>query len=75
MKKNFAALLTVAAVLTAVPAMAAAPEAARHGWDSRQCQNLSDNDEYNDGWYCENGRCVRGHGRHDGSCWRDSHHQ
>ena len=70
MKKKFAALLAVAAMFTAVPAMAATPAALQGNClDSQQCQKLSDKDN-NDGWYCGRGH---GHGpgcgRHDGSCW------
>ena len=70
MKKKFAALLAAAAMLTAVPALAATPEAVQNCWEAQQCQNLSDKDN-NDGWYCGRGRGWHGHGcgRHDGSCW------
>ena len=66
MKKKIASLLVIAAMLTAVPAFAAAPEAAA-GQPCQDLRQLSDSD----GWYC-GGRHGRGGpccGRHDGYCW------
>lgn len=76
MKKKFATLFAAASILTAVPALAATPDAIQSDcWGYQQCQTLSDQNDSNDGWYCGRGR---GHGRgwggpgcgrHDGSCW------
>ena len=78
MKKKFAALLAAASILTAVPALAATPDAAPNGWGPQQRQTLSDRDN-NDGWYCGRGYCGRGHGYcgrghgygRGGYCWDD----
>lgn len=75
MKKKIASLLSIATLLTAVPAFAATPEVAA-GQPCQNVRHLADNDN-NDGWYCggRHGRGGPGCGRHDGSCWNNSQNQ
>lgn len=63
MKKKIASLLAVAAVLTAVPAFAVAPDAAVGRPAGYQLSDVGNGD-----WGCC-GRGGRGQGRNGGYCW------